>query len=108
MNKVFEYSALGIPVVAFELGETKRLLGDAARYAPDHTPEGLASALGALLRDESLRRNYAERALERARTRFHWPDQVEHLLAAYDRALARSAGHRVLSDEARAVRSERS
>lgn len=108
MNKVFEYSALGIPVVAFELGETQRLLGDAARYAPDHTHEGLASALGALLRDESLRRNYAERALERARTRFHWPDQVEQLLAAYDRALARRAGRRALSDEARTIRSERS
>ncbi|HYE35021.1 glycosyltransferase family 4 protein [Methylocaldum sp.] len=104
MNKVFEYSALGVPIVAFELAETKRLLGNAARYAPDHTPEGLTSAVGALLKDESLRRNYAERALERARIHFHWPDQVATLLAAYDRALMRRAGF----DEARAVRSEHS
>ena len=30
MNKVFEYSAMGIPIVAMDLSETKRLLKDAA------------------------------------------------------------------------------
>jgi glycosyltransferase involved in cell wall biosynthesis len=108
MCKVFEYATLGMPIVAFELAETKRLLGDAARYAPDHTPEGLASALAALLKDEYLRRNHAERALERARTHFRWPDQVSSLLAAYDRALMRRAGRRASSGEARTLRSERS
>ena len=28
MNKVFEYSALGIPCVAYNLTETRRLLGE--------------------------------------------------------------------------------
>lgn len=108
MCKVFEYATLGLPIVAFELGETKRLLGDAARYAPDHTPAGLASAISDLLRDEPLRRVYAERALERARIRFHWPDQVAALLAAYDRALLRGAGGTLRSGQAPAIRDERS
>ncbi len=108
MNKVFEYSALGIPIVAFELGETKRLLGDAARYAPDHSPKGLASAISDLLRDEPLRRVYAERARERARIRFHWPDQVAALLTAYDRALLRGTVGTLRSGQAPAIRDERS
>ncbi|MGX2039521.1 glycosyltransferase family 4 protein [Methylocaldum sp. MU1018] len=108
MCKVFEYATLGLPIIAFELGETKRLLGDAAHYAPDHTPEGLASALAALLKDEPSRRSYAERALQRARTHFRWPDQVANLLAAYDKALARRAGRRASADETSPTRSERS
>jgi glycosyltransferase involved in cell wall biosynthesis len=108
MCKVFEYATLGLPIAAFELGETKRLLGDAAHYAPDHTPAGLASAISDLLRDEPLRRVYAERALERARIRFHWPDQVAALLAAYDRALLRGAAGTHHSGQAAAVREERS
>ncbi len=40
MNKVFEYSALGIPSVSYDLTETRRLLGDAGRYAADATPAG--------------------------------------------------------------------
>ena len=43
MNKVFEYSALGVPTVAYDLSETRRLLGATARYA-DATPAGLARA----------------------------------------------------------------
>lgn len=108
MNKVFEYSALGMPIVAFELGETKRLLGGAACYAPDYTPAGLASAIGDLLRDEPLRRAYGERAAERARVHFHWPDQIAALLAAYDRALLRRARGTHRSGQAAAVREERS
>src|SRR3546814_7776542 len=33
MNKVFEYSALGVPSVSYPLTETKRLLGDVGTYA---------------------------------------------------------------------------
>ena len=33
MNKVFEYSAFGVPAVAYDLSETRRLLGTTAEYA---------------------------------------------------------------------------
>src|SRR5262249_36582721 len=44
MNKVFEYSTLGIPIIAYDLSETRRLLGDAAVFANGTIPEALADA----------------------------------------------------------------
>ena len=51
MNKVFEYSALGIPSVSYPLTETRRLLGDAAVYADGNTPAHLAAACFKLMSD---------------------------------------------------------
>jgi glycosyltransferase involved in cell wall biosynthesis len=52
MNKVFEYSALGVPSVGYNLSETRRLLGAAGRFADDATPLGLARTCLALIDDE--------------------------------------------------------
>ena len=55
MNKVFEYSALGVPSVAYPLYETRRLLGSTARYADDATPQGLSRACLTLIDDDATR-----------------------------------------------------
>ena len=57
MNKVFEYSALGIPAVAYDLSETRRLLGSTAEYADDATPVGLARACLRIIQDDNAREN---------------------------------------------------
>ena len=36
MNKVFEYSALAVPTVAYDLSETRRLLGETAKICRQH------------------------------------------------------------------------
>ena len=38
MNKVFEYSALGVPSVAYDLAETRRLLGATGCQTPGRRP----------------------------------------------------------------------
>jgi glycosyltransferase involved in cell wall biosynthesis len=84
MNKVFEYSALGIPVAAFPLTETQRLLGDAAVYAEGNTTGALAAAIQRLISDEVLRKRTAKRSREIGRT-FDWEKEAARLVAAYER-----------------------
>ena len=43
MNKTLEYMAVGVPVVAFDLEETRVSAGEAALYAPPNEPAGLAA-----------------------------------------------------------------
>ncbi|MCW2274454.1 glycosyltransferase involved in cell wall biosynthesis [Rhodoblastus acidophilus] len=86
MNKVFEYCALGLPVVAFPLTETRRLLGDAGVYAKGGTPEDLAAATLPLLRDQALRAALAENARRRA-ARFDWAREARKYLRVYDKCL---------------------
>ena len=88
MNKVFEYSALGIPSVAYRLKETMRLLGDAAVYADTETPAALAKACLRLMVDDSLRTNCSRKASELARTSFSWDNEAKKYVDVFERALA--------------------
>lgn len=83
MNKVFEYSALGIPSVSYDLSETRRLLGDAGSFAGDATPAGLAAAALPLIDDEVHRRAMGARAGKLAEEKFNWTSEVEKYVAAY-------------------------
>jgi glycosyltransferase involved in cell wall biosynthesis len=85
MNKVFEYSALGVPAVAYALYETRRLLGSTARYATDATPEGLARACLTLIDDDATRLACGREAKALADERFSWAREREKYVAAYAR-----------------------
>ncbi len=89
MNKVFEYSALGVPSVAYPLYETRRLLGSTARYADDATPQGLARACLTLIDDDATRLACGREAKALADERFSWAREREKYVAAYAR-LARA------------------
>ncbi len=85
MNKVFEYSALGIPSVSYDLSETRRLLGDAGRYATSRDPAGLAAACLPLVDDEALRLAAGRKAKALADERFDWSMEAAKYVAAYAR-----------------------
>ena len=87
MNKVFEYSALGIPSVSFQLSETRRLLGDVGTYAVDATPEGLAEACRILIDDDEARIAAGRRAKDRADERFIWSHEAHALVTAYEKMI---------------------
>lgn len=88
MNKVFEYSAIGIPIVAFRLSETMRLLGDAAIYAAEPTTGAMADALQKLVESPRLRAVYGEKIARRFATRFDWKKEAQNITAAYQMAVA--------------------
>jgi glycosyltransferase involved in cell wall biosynthesis len=85
MNKVFEYSALGIPSVAYPLTETQRLLGSAGVYAAGDTPAALADACMKLIDDDELRSRCANEASRLAHRSFSWAREANKLVTAYER-----------------------
>lgn len=81
MRKVFEYMAVGRPVVQFPLAEMQRICGDATLYARDGDSLDFAALVCALLDDSPRRERLGEAARERARG-LMWPQQVPALLEA--------------------------
>ena len=70
MNKTLEYMAFGLPVVAFDLRETRVSAGDAAVYAEPNDVDCYARAIVDLLDDEPRRRSrWARSAAQRDRAR---------------------------------------
>ena len=59
MNKTMEYMAFGLPVVAFDLRETRVSAGDAAVYVEPNDEQQYAEAIVALLDDEPSASSWA-------------------------------------------------
>ena len=89
MNKVMEYMALGKPLVAFDLVETRYSAGEAALFATCNDERDFADKVCWLLDrpDEVARRG----ELGRARAReIGWENSVPELLRAYSEGLGAS------------------
>ncbi|MCW6509963.1 glycosyltransferase [Lichenifustis flavocetrariae] len=85
MNKVFEYSALGIPSVGYPLTETQRLLKDGAVFADSPEPDGLARACLGLMVDADKRDRVGRAAKKISDSSFNWGREVSKYLGVYDR-----------------------
>ncbi len=82
MIKVMEYLALGKPVVAYDLLETRRTVRDAALLVAAGDTEAFADRIARLADDAPLRYRLAHRARERARE-LTWERSEAALLSAY-------------------------
>jgi predicted ATP-grasp superfamily ATP-dependent carboligase/glycosyltransferase involved in cell wall biosynthesis len=85
--KVAEYMAMGRPVVAYDLAESRVTAGEAAVYARPNEPGGIADLIEDLLDDKPRREQMGEIGRLRVRERLAWEHSAEVLLAAYRRAL---------------------
>ena len=81
--KVMEYMAHGLPVVCFDLLETRRMATGCARFVSPGDVDTLADAVHALLDDESARRTLGAAGKDRVETGLCWEQQN----AAYLRAV---------------------
>jgi glycosyltransferase involved in cell wall biosynthesis len=90
MIKIMEYMALGKPIVQFDLKEGRFSAQDAALYADteNQVPDFAAQLLW-LLDHPAERERMGEFGRKRVAGELAWEYSVEHLLAAYDRALNR-------------------
>lgn len=86
MNKVIEYMYFGLPVVAYDLHETRVSAGDAGLYAAPNDELALAAAIGMLLDDPDRRAGMGEAGAARVRDVLAWDHSIAPLLLAYDRA----------------------
>ncbi len=83
MMKVMEYMAAGLPVVAFDVHETRVSAGDAGVYS-EPGPESYARTLGALLDDPERRAAMGEVGRRRIREGLSWDQQQLAYLEVYD------------------------
>jgi glycosyltransferase involved in cell wall biosynthesis len=87
MNKTLEYMAVGLPVVAFDLEETRVSAAEAAVYAEPNDPAGLARLTLQLLDEPEKRARMAVVGLERIAGPLSWDRSAQSLLAAYRHAV---------------------
>lgn len=73
--KVMEYMAFGLPVAAFDVGETRALAGDAAMYAPKGDIEAFARLLDRMLSDTQRRAWMGRIGESRIRDELAWDHQ---------------------------------
>lgn len=89
MAKTVEYVGRGVPVVAADLIETRRTLGDAGAYVANGTPEEFAAAIDALLDDPDRRRQMRKLGRERFRSLLSWEHQAGGYASVFERLLAK-------------------
>jgi glycosyltransferase involved in cell wall biosynthesis len=86
MVKVLDSLAIGRPVVAFDLRETTRLVGDGGVILEEASAAALSAAIIDLLRRPDEVRRLAESASKRPEAlRMGWVRSAEALIAAYER-----------------------
>ncbi len=88
MNKVLEYMAMGVPVVAFDLHETRVSAGDAGEYVPPNDVTALARSIVRVLDDPSRRSAMGRYARERIECELGWEHQAPRYASLYDALLS--------------------
>jgi glycosyltransferase involved in cell wall biosynthesis len=83
MNKTMEYMAFSVPVVAFDLHETRISAGDAAVYVESNDVAAFARTIANLLDDEARRAAMAEVGRSRVVDTLAWSHQRDNYLRVY-------------------------
>jgi glycosyltransferase involved in cell wall biosynthesis len=87
MNKTMEYMAFGLPVLAFDLRETRVSASDAAVYVRPNDEHEYAEAIVTLMDDEPRRSLMGKFARERVEQELAWEHQESAYLGVYKRVL---------------------
>jgi len=90
MNKTMEYMAFELPVVAFDLQETRVSASDAAVYATPNDTEELARLLVDLVDDEPRRRSMGRAGRARIEQELAWEHQAPRYVGVYEKLAADS------------------
>ena len=85
MNKTMEYMAFELPVVAFDLRETRVSAGDAAVYAKPNDIRDYARAIVGLIDDEDRRAELGKLGRVRVEEKLAWSHQERAYISVYER-----------------------
>jgi glycosyltransferase involved in cell wall biosynthesis len=91
-NKLFEYMAAGLPVVATDMPHWRELVGDVGcvRWVDPERPETMAQAIGDLLNDPEEAEEMGRRGREAVEDRrLSWEAESRKLIELYRDLLAR-------------------
>jgi glycosyltransferase involved in cell wall biosynthesis len=89
MNKTLEYMAFGLPVVAFDLKETRVSAGEAALYVQSGDVPAYAAAIVTLLDDRAKREAMGNAGRLRIENNLGWPYQREAYVGVFDALVGR-------------------
>jgi glycosyltransferase involved in cell wall biosynthesis len=84
MNKTMEYMAYGLPVVSFDLRETRVSAADAAAYVTPNDVPAFAREIAGLLDDEPRRRRMGALGRRRVVDVLAWSHQAPRYVGVYD------------------------
>jgi len=90
MNKALEYMALGKPVIAFDLRETRVSCGNAAIYVKPNDIVDLADKIVFLSGKKELILSMGRIGRARVENKFSWKYSIPHLLSAYNHVKKRN------------------
>jgi len=90
MNKTLEYMAFGLPVVAFDLKETRVSAGESASYVPSGDVAAYAAAIVQLLDDADRREEMGWAGRLRIEKELGWLHQRTAYVGVYDRLVGRT------------------
>jgi glycosyltransferase involved in cell wall biosynthesis len=85
MIKTMEYMSMGLPIVAFDLHETRNTVQNAGLYAIPNSVSDFANKIELLLNSEELRLAMGSVGRSRALGPLSWECSQERLLWAYDK-----------------------
>jgi len=88
--KILEYMALGKPIVAFDLFETRRSAEGAALYARPNDAQDFAKKLSILIANPRLRQSMGEYGRLRVNSQMAWKYSAPNLLSVYHKVLGKS------------------
>lgn len=91
MNKVIEYMAMGLPVVSFDLKESRFSAQDAAIYVKDNDERAMGQAFIDLLADPEKRKAMSEFGRRRIKEGLSWDESAKVLIQFYDELLGHTA-----------------
>ena len=84
MIKTMEYMAMGKPVVAFDLAETRFSAQGGALYATPNVVENFADKIASLLDNEELRLKMGALGRKRIEQELNWARSAQNLQLAYE------------------------
>lgn len=90
-NSILEYHALGVPVVATDVGGNPEIVenGVDGFLVPPGDHEALARRLETLLADSSLREGMGRRGVEKIARHYAWPARIDEIEEYYQSLFAR-------------------
>jgi glycosyltransferase involved in cell wall biosynthesis len=91
MNKTMEYMAFGLPVVAFDLLETRVSAAEAGVYATPNDVGELARLVVDLIDDEPRRKVMGAAGRARVESELAWPLQADRYVKIYEQLVAMSS-----------------
>lgn len=101
MNKIVEYMFFGLPIVAYDLKETRYSAREAVRTVESSDEAAFARAISDLLEEPEARDAMSRIGRLRVEEELSWEHSVPHLLSAYRRALNGSGTLRAATSGAR-------